>query len=146
LLPPPAKFVLAPPARPINEIEPIASPGAPHDPFVARTNWQPPTPDPSSSTPRSMETAFPSPRQPLAGSHVAQTGDSWWSLAEAAYGDGRLYRALFAWNRALDPRVSLAAGTRLEVPPLAKLQAAWPRLVPAGEATAFDSGLSSAAP
>jgi nucleoid-associated protein YgaU len=59
-------------------------------------------------------------------------GDSWWSLAEAAYGDGRLYRALFAWNRALAPRVSLESGTRLEIPPADRLQAAWPRLMPAG--------------
>jgi nucleoid-associated protein YgaU len=57
-------------------------------------------------------------------------GDSWWSLAERAYGDGRLYRALFAWNRTLDPRVSLAPGTRLELPPRERLEAAWPKLVP----------------
>lgn len=64
------------------------------------------------------------------GLHVAQPGDSWWSLAERAYGDGRLYRALFAWNRAFDPRVSLAPGTRLEIPPADRLAAAWPGLVP----------------
>ena len=29
--------------------------------------------------------------------YVTQPGDSWWSLAERAYGDGRLYRAIFAW-------------------------------------------------
>ena len=55
-------------------------------------------------------------------------GDKWWSIAERAYGDGRLYRALFAWNRSLEPRITLAPGTRLDVPPLARLQAAWPRL------------------
>lgn len=64
--------------------------------------------------------------------YVARPGDSWWQVAEAAYGDGRLYRALFAWNRVLDPRVSLAPGTRLEVPPRSRLEAAWPKLVPAG--------------
>jgi 5'-nucleotidase/UDP-sugar diphosphatase len=62
--------------------------------------------------------------------YLAQPGDSWWSLAERAYGDGRLYRALFAWNRAIDPRVSLAPGTRLEIPPAAKLGATWPGLLP----------------
>jgi nucleoid-associated protein YgaU len=61
---------------------------------------------------------------------VAQAGDSWWSLAERAYGDGRLYRALFAWNRMIDPRVSLVPGTRLEIPPAAKLGASWPGLLP----------------
>jgi nucleoid-associated protein YgaU len=64
------------------------------------------------------------------GVHVAQPGDSWWSIAESVYGDGRLYRAVFAWNRAVDPRVTLAVGTRLELPPLDKLRAAWPALVP----------------
>jgi nucleoid-associated protein YgaU len=61
---------------------------------------------------------------------VARDGDSWWSLAERAYGDGRLYRALFAWNRTIDPRVSLTPGTRLEIPPAATLRTAWPALLP----------------
>ena len=65
-------------------------------------------------------------------SYVAAVGDSWWSLAERAYGDGRLYRALFAWNRVLDPRVSLAPGTRLEIPPQSRLESAWPKLVSFG--------------
>lgn len=67
---------------------------------------------------------------PIEGSHVVATGDSWWSVAERAYGDGRLYRALFAWNRALDPRVALAPGTSLQVPPRERLEAAWPKLMP----------------
>ncbi len=74
----------------------------------------------------------PAARAPLSAgsSYTVQAGDSWWSLAERAYGDGRLYRALFAWNRVLDPRVALAPGTPLEIPPLPKLGAAWPRLMP----------------
>ena len=66
-----------------------------------------------------------------AAAYVASPGDSWWGLAERAYGDGRLYRALFAWNRVIDPRVSLAPGTRLEIPARARLEAAWPKLMPA---------------
>lgn len=62
--------------------------------------------------------------------YVAAVGDSWWSLAERMYGDGRYYRALFAWNRAVNPRVSLVPGTPLELPPLSKLAVAWPALVP----------------
>lgn len=65
---------------------------------------------------------------PVTGDYRVAPGDSWWDVAERAYGDGRLYRALFAWNRARDPRISLAPGTLLDVPPLARLQAAWPRL------------------
>jgi nucleoid-associated protein YgaU len=64
------------------------------------------------------------------GTYVAAAGDSWWSLAERTYGDGRLYRALYAWNRAIDPRVSLVAGTPLQLPTRAQLATAWPRLVP----------------
>jgi len=58
-------------------------------------------------------------------------GDAWWSLAEAAYGDGRWYRGLYAWNRAIDPGVSLRPGTTLAVPSAAELAAAYPGLVPA---------------
>lgn len=67
---------------------------------------------------------------PIVGTHVIAPGDTWWSIAERAYGDGRLYRALFSWNRRLDPRVSTAPGTRLEIPPRPKLAAAWPKLMP----------------
>lgn len=66
-----------------------------------------------------------------AGGHVVRPGDTWWSIAERAYGDGRLYRALFAWNRTVDPRITLAPGTPLEIPPLPELAAAWPHLLPA---------------
>ena len=68
------------------------------------------------------------PAGPIAGTYHVRDGDSWWAVAERAYGDGRLYRALFAWNRSRDPRVTLAPGTQLDVPPLERLQAAWPRL------------------
>lgn len=58
-------------------------------------------------------------------------GDAWWGLAEAAYGDGRWHRGLYAWNRAIDPAVSLRPGTTLAVPTAAELAAAYPGLVPA---------------
>lgn len=72
----------------------------------------------------------PMPVAPVEGSHLVVTGDSWWTLAERAYGDGRLYRALYAWNRTLDPRVALLPGTRLDIPPVERLTAAWPGLAP----------------
>lgn len=68
----------------------------------------------------------------VGGGYVVRQGDTWWTVAESTYGDGRLYKALFAWNRTLDPRVSLAPGTRLELPREEQLRAAWGRLVPAG--------------
>jgi len=62
--------------------------------------------------------------------YVTRAGDSWWSLAETAYGDGRLYRALYAWNRSLNDRVSLVPGTSLDIPLEAKLGVAWSTLLP----------------
>jgi len=106
-------------------LTPAARPGAP---MVA-----PPVASPAAGggvTPTSFAAAPGMPTAGVRGVHVAQAGDSWWSIAESAYGDGRLYRAVFAWNRAVDPRVSLAAGTHLQLPPLDKLRAAWPALMP----------------
>jgi len=102
-----------------------------------------PLPSPPAFTPPASQSAPPAPAAATVvppapggsgpvpgGGYLTCEGDSWWSLAEQAYGDGRLYRALFAWNRALDPRVSLVPGTRLEIPPAAQLGAAWPALLP----------------
>lgn len=126
--PPPAAVMaepadLLPPPRVPPSVLPDATPDGPV-PFAADP---PPTPPP----PAAFEPQAPSQAAALPDSHhVAEPGDSWWSLAEKAYGDGRLYRALFAWNKALDPRVSLAPGTRLEIPPVTRLAATWPGLVP----------------
>jgi 5'-nucleotidase len=109
-----------------------AAPPLARDPFVARTAWQEPV------AAASLDAPSATPGRPPAvagGRHTVQAGESWWSLAEQAYGDGRLYRALFAWNRVLDPRVALAPGTVLEVPPLPKLEAAWPTLMPSRAAS-----------
>jgi len=111
------------------------------NPFVARASFEEPAAVPLPQ----QQPALPA-RLPAIGSHeqvaatepppmpgsayVARPGDSWWSLAEKVYGDGRLYRAVFAWNRTIDPRVSLVAGTPIELPPRDRLEAAWPALVP----------------
>ena len=68
------------------------------DDAVTPASWQPPEAAVAASMP-------PVRMLPVAGDYVVQTGDSWGALADRAYGDGRLYRALFAWNRARDPRV-----------------------------------------
>lgn len=118
-----------------------APPQVPQDPFVVAASYESAEPPPAPPArpappadllpPPSFERGFAaSPAAPLGDTYVAQAGDSWWSLAERAYGDGRLYRALFAWNRMIDPRVSLVPGTRLEIPPAAKLGASWPGLLP----------------
>jgi len=124
-----------------------AEPGPPprRDPFVAAASFEQADDDPGPAEPPPplapagafsppMPLDAQPPREatlaPLAGGHVAQPGDTWWSLAERTYGDGRLYRALYAWNRARDPRITLAPGTPLQLPPLAELAAAWPHLMP----------------
>ena len=98
------------------------------DPFVAPAGLQQPIPQqPITQQPITESAPMPT----SAAAYVASPGDSWWGLAERTYGDGRFYRALFAWNRKIDPRVSLAPGTRLEMPSRARLEAAWPKLMPA---------------
>jgi hypothetical protein len=127
LLPPPSEIV-PPSSRP-----PGASPPG-LTPAVEATVIAPPPAFAESEAraePAPPERAEPPPTAVMTGSgYVARPGDSWWSLAERAYGDGRLYRALFAWNRRLDPRVSLQPGTRLEIPQPDRLAAAWPTLMP----------------
>ena len=153
--PPSDQVAAAAPAPPEQSPQPAPQPGrfatttTSRDPFVARSSF---TSEPSPAgdllpaTDDGPAPALPAPAEggrdvppraatggppPVAGAgYVAREGDSWWSLAEAVYGDGRLYRALFAWNRTVDPRVSLVPGTSLELPPLHRLQTAWPALVP----------------
>jgi len=94
--------------------------------IVAEAAVVPPPAPPAAAEP----SATPSPPA-TGGVYIAQPGDSWWSLAERHYGDGRFYRALFAWNRSIDPRISLAPGSRLEIPPVTHLRLARPTLLPA---------------
>jgi len=111
----------------LTKQDPFVRPAALEQPLSAATLDAVPVIPAGPSGPPSRSTGV------AAGSwYIAAVGDSWWSLAERAYGDGRLYRALFAWNRVLDPRVSLAPGTRLEIPPQSRLEAAWPKLVSFG--------------
>lgn len=140
-------------ASAVHTDEPGASAGPRRDPFVAATSFETPPaadafadadiptersrftsgaeePSRQSSVESSLITP-PAALGPMAGAgYVVQEGDSWWSVAERAYGDGRLYRALFAWNRQLSPRITLAPGTPLEIPSRSRLAVAWPRFMP----------------
>ena len=148
LLPPPMPVDAPIAAPPMNmpqtaarnddrPISPQAAPSMPaaaprRDPFVAPAGLQMPIAEPPIKQPPIADRVPPGePMSAAAAAYVTTPGDSWWALAERAYGDGRLYRALFAWNRVIDPRVSLAPGTRLEIPPRSRLEAAWPKLMPA---------------
>jgi hypothetical protein len=138
--PPPATMPQAAARSDDQLMAPPASPAVPlrHDPFVAPAGLQLPITQPTGMPPSGMQPPVnegipPAESLPVpsVAAYVANPGDSWWDLAERAYGDGRLYRALFAWNRVIDPRVSLTPGTRLEIPPRARLEMAWPKLMPA---------------
>jgi 5'-nucleotidase len=127
LAPPPLPSRFAPAAIRAADAPPTPM----RDPFVTTASLE--QPDEPAAAPPAERFTEPHNRGPVtpANTYVAKPGDSWWSLAERAYGDGRLYRALFAWNRAIDPRVSLVPGTPLEIPPPERLHAAWPALLPA---------------
>ena len=122
----PASFLAA---EPLAEL-PLAD--APADLLTPPSELVQPGTTPAAEPPVSLppRAAPPTADVPTGSEYLARPGDSWWSLAERAYGDGRLYRALFAWNRRLDPRVSLQPGTRLEIPSPDRLAAAWPTLMP----------------
>lgn len=133
--PPPAAIVAHEPEGLPAGAGPVAD--AARDPFVARASFaQPAAEEPAFATAEFTPAVSPPPPAPAQGSaYVAAAGDSWWSLAERVYGDGRIYRALFAWNRGLDPRVSLVPGTPIDLPPRDRLEAAWPALLPAPSST-----------
>ena len=106
---------------------PTSTPTKPSDDVISQL---PPQPPPTvNSLPQTTITKPP--QKPSPGMHYdVQKGDSWWELAEEAYGDGRYYRSLFAWNKTLHPRVSLSPGTNLEIPETNQLRLAWPQLIP----------------
>jgi 5'-nucleotidase len=121
-----SRFTNPPPALPENTaateaVTPASWQRSEPMPEVPAVEPGPPAADP-------FLAAAEAPAPVVAGDYLVRAGDSWWGVAERAYGDGRLYRALFAWNRARDARITLAPGTRLDVPPLPRLQAAWPAL------------------
>jgi hypothetical protein len=140
LVEPPAFPTVPPSLPPADTIEPVAvetpqdrvaaSPprgSDTRDPFVARATFESTAAPAAVPSPPAAATPAPTPGT----AYVARRGDSWWSLAEVVYGDGRLYRAVFAWNRAIDARVSLVPGTAIELPSRDRLEAAWPALMPA---------------
>jgi len=150
LPPPPLPAAAALPTTDFAAGEPATPPS--RDPFVVQAAFEPaaadfpPPPAPpvppaaqdvATTVPLAAPEARPVPPPPpiaaptVADVHVSQPGDSWWSLAERHYGDGRFYRALFAWNRSLDPRISLVPGSRIEIPPADELRLTRPGLLPA---------------
>jgi nucleoid-associated protein YgaU len=63
--------------------------------------------------------------------HVVCEGDSFWSIAQACYGDGQFFRALYEHNRdQVTDFDRLKAGQCIKTPPSEKLQKDYPELCP----------------
>ena len=72
--------------------------------------------------------------------YETKPGDSFWSIAQQAYGDGRYFRALFQHNRlTVDAFENISVGTQLKIPTLKTLQTAYTELCPQDSITStFD--------
>lgn len=93
------------------------------------------SPNPSQLAKRTnpIETLQPTTVSPLPGQYTVQNADeSLWGIAAEAYGDGRLFRALYEANRPQIPDPNrLAPGTELRVPGIETLLAEFRQHVPA---------------
>jgi nucleoid-associated protein YgaU len=69
--------------------------------------------------------------RPAQRTYVAQTGDSFWIIAQKVYGDGRFFKALYACNRHnVRDFNSILSGTRIETPSREELIRLWPNDCP----------------
>ncbi len=69
--------------------------------------------------------------QPVETQSALQTyktkpGDTYWSVSEIAYQDGRYFRALFRHNRSSYPDYKLVSGLELKTPTKRELEKQWP--------------------
>jgi hypothetical protein len=136
----PAALLVATPLSPFPEEAPLPHVEGPGSPAASTAAFVPATIAAIAvAAPTQPDVPEPLPAQPpvvIPGQpYVTAESDTWWAVAEAAYGDGRMYRSLFAWNRAISPRVSLVPGTTLAIPTREQLEAAWPQLMPATAAS-----------
>ena len=89
----------------------------------AQLTPSPPTAPPASPT-------FKAPDQ-FGSVYVTKKGDSFWSIATEHYGDGRLFDALYRWNRKrTESYDDLPEATELETPKKVELVRRWPDLCP----------------
>lgn len=66
-----------------------------------------------------------------ATSIVSQDGDSFWLIAQRVYGDGRLFNALYEFNRnQVESFNEIPVGTRISTPRLSELRQKCPQLCP----------------
>ncbi|MDB2525587.1 LysM peptidoglycan-binding domain-containing protein [Mariniblastus sp.] len=82
---------------------------------------------------------------PSLGIYTTQTGDTYWSISEKTYQDGRYFRALFCHNQSNHPDYNLVAGLELNTPAKCELERQWPAECPsASETEPVPSGTPSA--
>lgn len=99
----------------------------------------PPTATPLTANPQAIAVA------PQAKPYVVAPGDSFWSIAQQAYGDGSYYRALFAYNSDRYPHAEdVRTGSVLDVPSVEVLKSKFPELCTGGGATIAAGGESPA--
>ncbi|MDB4539518.1 LysM peptidoglycan-binding domain-containing protein [Saprospiraceae bacterium] len=66
--------------------------------------------------------------------HRVQPGDSFWTIAQLRYGDGRFFRALYLYNeKNVISFDNLPAGTRIDTPSQQVLIRLWPEHCPASK-------------
>ncbi len=149
---------LSPP--PFGDWAPRELSSAPSAPSFPTTAFQPsatkPSPQVLSETPERFEASSPSPiglpeREPAPTLDIqteneskfpvisATAGDTWWSLAQRAYDDGRHFRDLYAYNRDCYPEYSqIPVGAQIVCPPVEVLKAgAHPASLPAAQEPAL---------
>jgi LysM repeat protein len=86
------------------------------------------------SSPSDQEQAAIAAAQEDSRTYLVQSGDSFWSIAEKVYGDGRFFRALYRYNEPLFPNYdSLAAGSSVGTPTREDLIKLFPGDCPAEE-------------
>jgi LysM repeat protein len=62
--------------------------------------------------------------------YKTQTGDTYWSVSEKAYQDGRYFRALFRYNQSMHADYELVPGLELIAPAKGVLEELWPEECP----------------
>ncbi|MGY8748714.1 MAG: hypothetical protein ACKVHR_11765 [Pirellulales bacterium] len=62
--------------------------------------------------------------------YKTQTGDTYWSVSEKAYQDGRYFRALFRYNQSMHADYELIPGLELITPAKSELEERWPEECP----------------
>ena len=63
--------------------------------------------------------------------HKVMAGESFWSIAQDVYGDGRFFRSLFEYNRkTVGSFENLVPGNVIQTPPRSDLVRMWPELCP----------------